>query len=58
MAKASGSESLQKKTAQIAAKGTAREKYMKAISEGGRFKLHPSSGETIAIVGARPPDKA
>ena len=41
MAKASGSESLQKKTAQIAAKGTAREKYMKAISEGGRFKLHP-----------------
>ena len=40
MAKASSSESLQKKTAQIAAKGTARDVYMKAISERGRFKLH------------------
>jgi hypothetical protein len=30
---------------------TARDVYMKAISEGGRFKLHPLSGETLAIVG-------
>ena len=37
--------------------GKARDVYMKAISEGGRFKLHLSSGETIAIVGARPPNK-
>ncbi len=54
----SGSETLQQRTARIAPKGTAREAYLKAISEGGRFMLHPSSGETLAIVGARPPVKA
>ena len=59
MAKGSGSEkSLQQRTAQIASKGTAREVYLKAISEDRRFRLLPPSGETFAIVGARPPVKA
>ena len=38
--------------------GTAREVYLKAISEDRRFRLLPPSGETLAIVGARPPVKA
>ena len=59
MANGSGSEkSLQQRTAQIASKGTAREVYLKAISEDRRFRLLPPSGETLAIVGARPPVKA
>ena len=48
---------LQKRTAQIASEGTAREKYMKSISENPRFRLLPKSGETLTIVGARPPTK-
>ena len=44
MAKGSGSEkSLQQRTAQIASKGTAREVYLKAISEDRRFRLLPPS---------------
>jgi len=59
MAKGPGSENaLQRRTAQIASKGTAREVYLKAISEDRRFRLLPSSGETLTIVGARPPAKA
>ena len=56
MAKGPGSENaLQRRTAQIASKGTAREVYLKAISEDRRFRLLPSSGETLTIVwGAAP----
>ena len=39
-------------------KGTAREVYLKAIAEDRRFRLLPPSGETLAIVGARPLVKA
>ncbi len=48
---------IQKKTAQITSDGTTREKYMKAVSENPRFRLLPKSGETLTIVGARPPTK-
>ena len=59
MAKGSGSEkSLQQRTAQTASKGTARDKYMKLISENPRFVMQQPSGETLTIVGARPPVKA
>jgi hypothetical protein len=59
MAKGSGSEkSLKHRTAQIASKGTAREKYMKFISENPHWKLLSPSGQTLTIVGARPPVKA
>jgi hypothetical protein len=51
------SSALRKRTAQIASKGTAREKYMKAISESRGFKELPQSGKTLTIVGARPPTK-
>ena len=52
------SSALQKKTAPIAGKGTAREAYMKASLTNPRFKRLAPSGETLAIVGARPPVKA
>ena len=59
MAKEPGSEkSLQQRTAQIASKGTAREKYMKLISTDPQFRLQKTSGQTLTIVGARPPVKA
>ena len=45
-------------SAQIAGKATARDVYMRASLTNPRFKLLPESGETFAIVGARPPVKA
>ena len=43
----------EKAQAPTANKGTAREKYMKEISENPRFKEAPKSGQGFGIVGAR-----
>ena len=59
MAKGSGSEkSLQRRTAQIASKGTARDVYTKIISENPQCRELKKSGVMLGIVGARPPGKA
>ena len=34
--------------------GTAREVYMKELSENPNFQMAPESGQTFCIVGARP----
>ena len=39
-----------------ASKGTAREKYMKEISENPKWEEAPKSGQAFGIVGARKPD--
>src|SRR5829696_5061014 len=52
MAKGPGSEkSLQQKTAQIASKGTAREAYLKAISEDRRFSCFRHPGRRSPSLG-------
>jgi hypothetical protein len=51
------SSALQKRTAQIASKGTAREAYMKLTSTDPQFRRRKMSGKTLTIVGARPPTK-
>ena len=51
------SSALQKKTAQIASKETAADKFRKESLTNPRF-VEIKSGETFTIVGARPPVKA
>ena len=54
---AESSSALQKKTAQIASKETAADKFRKESLTNPRF-VEIKSGETFTIVGARPPVKA
>jgi len=55
---AESSSALQKKTAQIASKETAADRFMKASLTNPRFKMLKPSGKTFAIIGARPPGDA
>ena len=54
---AESSSALQKKTAQIASKETATEKFRKASLTNPRFVELKTSGKSFGIVGARPPTK-
>jgi hypothetical protein len=45
----------QKKTTPTASKGTAREAFMKELSQNPRFKEAGKSGEAFVIVGAKKP---
>jgi hypothetical protein len=54
MSSSSGSESSFHPSTGTSKQATARDVYLKELSTNPHFKLAPSSGEVVVILGARP----